>query len=122
MATKIKAPAGKDWENIQIGDQVKHPKWGDGTVLFRSGAGDAAKAIVVFPEEGQKKLMLRHANLKKTASASRSTAKAKAKAAAAPPPPAAEVEVVAGGAKKDAPAGAAKDAGAKSKTKGKAAK
>ena len=50
---------------IEIGDQVKHPKFGLGTVLYKSGSGDRAKAIVVFSEEGQKKLLLKYAKLKK---------------------------------------------------------
>ena len=50
---------------IEIGDQVKHSKFGTGTVLYKSGSGDRAKAIVVFPEEGQKKLLLKYAKLKK---------------------------------------------------------
>jgi len=52
-------------EQIEIGDQVKHSKWGVGTVLYKSGSGDRAKAIVVFAEEGQKKLLLKYAKLKK---------------------------------------------------------
>lgn len=59
-----------NWDAIEIGDQVRHPKWGVGTVLFRSGSGQNAKAIVVFPEEGQKKLMLRYAKLQKVGSTS----------------------------------------------------
>ena len=54
-------PAGE----FEIGDQVKHPKWGIGTILYKSGSGDRTKAIVVFPEEGQKKLLLKYAKLKK---------------------------------------------------------
>jgi hypothetical protein len=64
MAKKTEDPIA-EWDQIEIGDQVKHDKWGVGTVLFRSGTGANAKAIVVFPEEGQKKLMLRFAKLKK---------------------------------------------------------
>jgi hypothetical protein len=74
--TKTSAES-REWDDISIGDQVKHAKWGVGTVLFRSGMGDDAKAIVVFPEEGQKKLMLCHAKLKKVASAPKSSAKPK---------------------------------------------
>lgn len=55
----------KNEDGIEIGDQVKHPKFGTGTVLYKSGSGDKAKAIVVFAEEGQKKLLLKYANLKK---------------------------------------------------------
>ncbi len=53
------------FDAFDIGDQVKHPKWGVGTILFRSGSGESAKVIVVFPEEGQKKLALKYAKLKK---------------------------------------------------------
>lgn len=69
---KTKSKTGEEarpWDDIGIGDLVKHPTWGDGTVLFRSGSGDEAKAIVVFSEEGQKKLMLKFAKLKKVGSA-----------------------------------------------------
>ncbi|MFH0794547.1 MAG: hypothetical protein V2A74_11010 [bacterium] len=53
------------FDQFEIGDQVRHPKWGVGTILYRSGSGDRAKAIVVFPEEGQKKLLLKFAKLRK---------------------------------------------------------
>lgn len=69
MAKKQDEPV-EEWDQIEIGDQVKHAKWGVGTVLFRSGNGENAKAIVVFPEEGQKKLMLKYAKLKKVGSTS----------------------------------------------------
>lgn len=52
-------------DEIEIGDQVKHPRFGIGTILYKSGNGDRTKAIVVFAEEGQKKLLLKHAKLKK---------------------------------------------------------
>ncbi len=52
-------------DEIEIGDQVKHPKFGTGTVLYKTGTGERAKAIVVFQEEGQKKLLLKYAKLKK---------------------------------------------------------
>jgi uncharacterized membrane protein YukC len=60
---QIKKAASED--DIEIGDQVKHAKFGTGTVLYKSGSGDRAKAIVVFPEEGQKKLLLKYAKMKK---------------------------------------------------------
>jgi hypothetical protein len=55
----------QDDDEIEIGDQVKHPKFGTGTVLYKTGTGERAKAIVVFPEEGQKKLLLKYAKMKK---------------------------------------------------------
>lgn len=77
---KSKTASNKEWGDISIGDQVKHAKWGTGTVLFTSGVGDKAKAIIVFPEEGQKKVMLKHAGLKKVGSATKSELEAIKKA------------------------------------------
>lgn len=77
---KAKSGTSKEWGDIGIGDQVKHVKWGTGTVLFTSGAGDQAKAIIVFPEEGQKKVMLKYAGLKKVGSATKSELEAIKKA------------------------------------------
>jgi len=54
-----------DFDSFEVGDQVRHPKWGVGSILFKSGSGDKTKAIVVFPEEGQKKLLLKHAKLER---------------------------------------------------------
>jgi hypothetical protein len=52
-------------DEFEIGDSVKHPKWGIGTVLYKTGSGNRTKLIVIFPEEGQKKLLLKYAKLKK---------------------------------------------------------
>ncbi len=52
-------------EEFEIGNQVQHPKWGEGTILYKSGSGDRTKLIVIFSEEGQKKLLLKYAQLKK---------------------------------------------------------
>ena len=60
-----KKTADSGVEEFEIGDQVKHPKWGMGTILFKSGSGEHTKVVVVFPEEGQKKLLVRKARLKK---------------------------------------------------------
>lgn len=89
MAKKTAEATTVEWDQIEIGDQVKHPKWGVGTVLFRSGNGDKSKAIVVFPEEGQKKLMLKFAKLKKVGSTSiKSVEKLKAESNGKPAKPA----------------------------------
>jgi hypothetical protein len=34
-----------------------------GSILFKSGTGESTKAIVVFPEHGQRKLLLKYAKL-----------------------------------------------------------
>jgi PcrA/UvrD helicase-like protein len=65
MARIKQIKKGSDPDEIEIGDQVKHSKFGVGTVLYKSGSGDRAKAIVVFSEEGQKKMQLKYAKLKK---------------------------------------------------------
>ena len=75
------------FELVEIGDQVKHAKWGVGTVLFRSGTGDNAKAIVVFPDEGQKKLMLKYAKLKKVGTTSLKSVERMRQEAPEPPRP-----------------------------------
>lgn len=85
MATK-KETSASDGPEIGIGDQVRHAKWGVGTVLFKSGSGEAGKVIVVFPEEGQKKLMLKYAKLKKVGTVPKSEVAAKTKAAGAMKP------------------------------------
>lgn len=86
LVMKNKDEGSGEWDQIEIGDQVRHGKWGVGTVLFRSGMGNSAKAIVVFPEEGQKKLMLRYAKLKKVGTTSLKSVE-KMKAETAPPKP-----------------------------------
>ena len=55
----------KKIEEYETGDQVKHPQWGIGTVLFKEGTSARQKLTVVFPEEGQKKLLVKLAKLSK---------------------------------------------------------
>ena len=55
----------KNVDEIEIGDLVKHQKWGEGTVLSKIGHDDNTKVVVVFPEAGQKKLLVKYAKLKK---------------------------------------------------------
>lgn len=70
MSKKKDQENEEQFDQIDVGDQVKHVKWGVGTVVWRLGSGDNAKAYVVFPEEGQKKLMLKYAKLKKVGTTS----------------------------------------------------
>lgn len=57
--TKTSATA---WE---IGDQVSHRKWGQGTVLAVSGSGDAQELKISFPEMGVKKVLAALAPIEK---------------------------------------------------------
>jgi hypothetical protein len=53
-------------ETFDVGDKVRHPKFGQGTVTLRIGEGDNQKVIVKFGGEvGEKKLVVRFANMKK---------------------------------------------------------
>jgi hypothetical protein len=53
------------YEVFQPSDCVRHPKFGEGLVLSRSGSGDDTKLVVSFAEEGEKRLLAAKANLKR---------------------------------------------------------
>ena len=40
------------------GDRVRHPTWGEGSVVSLTGSGDRAEAVVEFDEAGRKRLLL----------------------------------------------------------------
>jgi DNA helicase-2/ATP-dependent DNA helicase PcrA len=50
---------------IGPGDRVRHDKWGEGVVTGVEGDGDSAEAIVAFPDQGSKRLLLAWAPLTK---------------------------------------------------------
>ena len=50
---------------FRVGQRVKHPKYGEGTVFQREGEGDSAKITVQFPRFGMKKLVEKYAQLEK---------------------------------------------------------
>ncbi len=49
----------------QPGERVKHPKWGEGTVVSVKGQGGDAEITVAFPELGIKRLLAGYARLKR---------------------------------------------------------
>ena len=59
-----KSPKSTDIE-FEQGEQVEHPKWGVGTIIYKQGAGENQKLLILFPEEGQKKILASLAKLKK---------------------------------------------------------
>lgn len=73
MAKTKEAPVTTG-DDVNIGDQVQHAKWGVGTVMFKSGSGETTKIVVIFPEEGQKKLMIRYAKLVRVGAVSKTMA------------------------------------------------
>jgi DNA helicase-2/ATP-dependent DNA helicase PcrA len=72
-------PGGGRWREVSIhenagagvgmslgpGDKVRHPKWGEGTVVDMVGAGGDGLLTINFPNVGQKMVMLKYAPLEK---------------------------------------------------------
>jgi DNA helicase-2/ATP-dependent DNA helicase PcrA len=51
--------------DLQSGDRVRHPKWGEGTISSVVGGGGDGLVAIEFPNVGQKMLMLKYAPLEK---------------------------------------------------------
>jgi len=51
--------------NLQPGDRVRHPKWGEGVIGGVIGAGGDGLVTIDFPNVGQKMVMLKYAPLEK---------------------------------------------------------
>ncbi len=49
----------------KAGDKVRHPSWGIGTIVSRSGYGDNAEVKVIFSQGNLKRLLLKYAPLEK---------------------------------------------------------
>ncbi len=76
---QIPRPAGGRWREVaihetagagvglglQVGDRVRHPKWGEGQVAAVEGAGGDGLLTIMFPNVGQKMVMLKYAPLEK---------------------------------------------------------
>jgi DNA helicase-2/ATP-dependent DNA helicase PcrA len=61
-------PAGvpkRDAVSISAGDTVIHERWGEGVVTTVSGMGDDAEASIMFPDVGEKRVLLAYAPLTK---------------------------------------------------------
>ncbi|HEX6379745.1 MAG TPA: 3'-5' exonuclease, partial [Acidimicrobiia bacterium] len=50
---------------VSAGDTVVHDRFGEGVVLSVSGMGQDTEIVVVFEDEGEKRLLLAYAPLKK---------------------------------------------------------
>ena len=62
---KIDIPEATGSTGFRAGQRVRHPKYGEGTVFKREGAGADAKILVQFPKFGLKKLVEKYAQLEK---------------------------------------------------------
>ena len=49
--------------DLQVGDWVRHPEFGDGLILDAKGAGDSASVLVSFPDKSQRRLVIKFARL-----------------------------------------------------------
>ena len=59
------SPSGADRLGLRTGDDVRHAQWGEGVVISISGSGSSAEAVVRFPSQGEKHLLLSWAPLEK---------------------------------------------------------
>jgi DNA helicase-2/ATP-dependent DNA helicase PcrA len=50
---------------VSAGDTVMHDRWGEGVVVSVSGSGSDAEATVAFEDEGEKRLLLAYAPLRR---------------------------------------------------------
>jgi DNA helicase II / ATP-dependent DNA helicase PcrA len=57
--------SSSDGVSYHGGEKVKHPRFGEGTVVGVSGEGNNAEVTVIFKEAGAKRLSLKFANLSK---------------------------------------------------------
>jgi len=62
---KKAAGTGADKNSWRIGDKVKHRKWGTGTVVKVTGAGEDAELDIAFKSEGIKRLLAAFAPIEK---------------------------------------------------------
>lgn len=58
-------PSGADQLGLRVGDDVAHPKFGEGVIVGLEGSGDKAVATVRFPGAGERQLLLSWAPLQK---------------------------------------------------------
>ena len=52
-----------NYEQLMVGSNVAHDKFGKGKVLKLEGVGPDRKATIFFPQHGSKTVLLRFANL-----------------------------------------------------------
>ncbi len=65
-SAKIINPSGNSSQDIEVGDRVRHDRFGVGEVVFLDGSDPAnIKAKVIFQHEGEKNLILKFAKLTK---------------------------------------------------------
>jgi DNA helicase-2/ATP-dependent DNA helicase PcrA len=61
----VRSPGNREVISLVPGERVTHDKWGLGTVVSTSGAGERAEATIDFGIDGEKRLLLRYAPVQK---------------------------------------------------------
>lgn len=51
--------------SVEVGDKLRHAKFGDGVAVAGSGSGEELQVTVAFPDVGVKKLLWKYAPMKK---------------------------------------------------------
>ena len=65
-SAKINTPDSSQSQDIEVGDRVRHNRFGVGEVLFLDGTDpNNVKAKIKFVTEGEKNLILKFAKLEK---------------------------------------------------------
>ena len=59
------AESGAERLGLRVGDDVRHPLWGEGVIINIKGTGDDVEASVSFATVGEKQLLLSWAPLEK---------------------------------------------------------
>ena len=62
-STSAKKKSTNGTGSFRGGERVKHPRFGEGTIVGVSGEGNNTELTVVFKEAGAKRLLLKYANL-----------------------------------------------------------
>ena len=58
-------PSGAEALGLRLGDDVRHPQFGEGVIIHVEGQGDKAEAVIRFRDVGEKRLLLSWAPLTK---------------------------------------------------------
>ncbi len=65
LQSDSRPPAGLSAEDLKVGSDVRHPRWGEGVVIDIDELNGEAEATVTFPDVGEKRLLLAWARLTK---------------------------------------------------------
>ncbi len=65
LRTRGPTPSGAEALGLKLGDDVRHPQFGEGVIIHVEGQGDKTEAVIRFRDVGEKRLLLSWAPLTK---------------------------------------------------------